>query len=686
MPRHPAGLIVAVLIGLLLAIALGPGDSVARPGELLAVEGGTQWLELGPHLMLLEDPARTLSDQDVATLPDSAFTPATSEIPTIGVTRSAWWARVAVRPPPRADDFRIVSADPEVFRIDLTQFDATLARVGQASTGILVEPWQRMSGGRRFILPVWLKPGQDAILVFRIESPAALQLGFALATREAMEDIAQDDWLLLGAFFATLLTSGIYIAVAWLSLRERALLVLLAALGCLSAWLAVYDGMVRELVTPDYGPLFFDLGTCALGLGSLLLLEFVREFLDLRRQAPDLDRWLSLARAGPIATFVAAALDRHLLSFVSALAATTLLILILVVAALCWRRRLPLSEVFLAAWSLPSLTSIAFGLSHLGILPGTTWTYEGAHLGIAAWAMMSAVGVAYMLATRQADREQRLRSHRDVLEQRVADRTEALQAALQAAQQADIAKSAFLATMSHELRTPLNAILGFSEIIRDQSMGPNAMGQYREYATHIHDAGSHLLNLISDILDLSKISAGRLELHPEPVDPAEQVEAAMEMFHRDAAQRGISLSGPAWPQGAPAEPLLFQADRRAIRQMLLNLMSNALKFTPRGGNVRVEIERLPDGEVTLAVIDTGIGMDAAGLAKALEPFGQVDGPISRSEPGTGLGLPIVKALIEAHGGRLIVRTALGHGTAMVLVFPAALVGPARPAQPAPAAA
>lgn len=245
-----------------------------------------------------------------------------------------------------------------------------------------------------------------------------------------------------------------------------------------------------------------------------------------------------------------------------------------------------------------------------------------------------------------------------------------LAAARDAAQAANVAKSRFLATMSHELRTPLNAILGFSELIEKETFGPAGSPQYLEYARIIHESGSHLLSLIGDVLDLSKIEAGKMELKRETSNVAELLEESVRLAGaiRDGHPRGPK------PQIKIAADLpVLVADRRATIQMIVNLLSNALKFTPAEGYVTLEAGRSGDGGLFVAVTDSGIGIAAADIPKALAPFSQVDDGRTRSQGGTGLGLPIVKSLIELHGGRFVLESEPGRGTRATLHFPPAAV-------------
>jgi two-component system cell cycle sensor histidine kinase PleC len=243
-------------------------------------------------------------------------------------------------------------------------------------------------------------------------------------------------------------------------------------------------------------------------------------------------------------------------------------------------------------------------------------------------------------------------------------REEELSRALTAETRANAAKSDFLALMSHELRTPLNAIIGFSEILGTEMFGPLGHPRYREYSNDVHGAGKHLLALINDILDLSKAEAGKFELTCEEIVPADIVSECLRLTRGKAHEGSLRLTSDL----APGLPNLM-VDRLRFKQALLNLCSNAIKFTPPGGKVHVTADQTEDGSFVLAVRDTGIGMTPEQIPMALEPFRQVSSPFARNVEGTGLGLALVKSLIECHDGKLEIESALHRGTTVRLILP-----------------
>jgi len=244
------------------------------------------------------------------------------------------------------------------------------------------------------------------------------------------------------------------------------------------------------------------------------------------------------------------------------------------------------------------------------------------------------------------------------------------EAARAAAEDANRAKSDFLATMSHELRTPLNAILGFSEILKDRPFGEMHPDRIADYAGDIHTSGAHLLNLINDVLDLAKIEAGKLEIEPVAIDLEDLLESTTRLVAVRAEHHQLKLR-----LAVPAPPPALVADERAVKQIAFNLLSNAIKFTSPGGTITVRAEPCPDGGAAIVVADTGCGIPADQIERVMRPFEQAHNSYARSAGGTGLGLALVQALTELHGGRVDLHSAVGVGTTVSVHFPA------RPAVP-----
>src|SRR4051812_15125154 len=331
----------------------------------------------------------------------------------------------------------------------------------------------------------------------------------------------------------------------------------------------------------------------------------------------------------------------------------------------------------LFAGSIPVTTAVALnfmlrGTMHSYILAGMAVTAQG-YFAMLAYRLYSTT-----LATLEA------RAEKDALIGELEQAKAKSDEARRHAEAANLAKSRFLAQMSHELRTPLNAILGFSEVMKSEVFGPHAVPTYKEYAADIHDSGVHLLNLINEILDLSRIEAGRYELNEEAVSLAHIVEDCHHLLKLRARNRGITIH----EVFESALPRLW-ADERAVRQICLNLLSNAIKFTPQGGEVWLKVGWTASGGQYMSVKDNGPGIPEEEISIVLASFGQGSNAIKSAEQGTGLGLPIAKNLIDLHGGTFTLKSKLREGTEVIVTFQAErvmsalgpFVEPSPPTQP-----
>src|SRR3954470_4394061 len=335
---------------------------------------------------------------------------------------------------------------------------------------------------------------------------------------------------------------------------------------------------------------------------------------------------------------------------------TLLMFLMLLVVAVSSMLAASLPIAALAA-TTPVTCAIALNFS----LGGTFDNYILALLAVAAegyFALLAHRLHSTTLATLEA------RAEKDALIGELEQAKAISDEARHRAESANVAKSRFLAQMSHELRTPLNAILGFSEVMKSEIFGAHAVAVYKEYAGDIHNSGVHLLNLINEILDLSRIEAGRYELNEEAVDLALVVADCPRLLQLRAHNRGISIHEAFEPE----LPRLW-ADERACRQICLNLLSNAIKFTPQGGEVWLKVGWTAAGGQYMSVKDNGPGIPDDEIPIVLASFGQGTNAIKSAEQGTGLGLPIAKNLVDLHGGTFTLKSKVRFGTEVIVTFP-----------------
>ena len=317
-------------------------------------------------------------------------------------------------------------------------------------------------------------------------------------------------------------------------------------------------------------------------------------------------------------------------------------------------------------------------------MPVAVYAYAGARLWMPVEAIMLALLVVALpffgYVARHLNRSSvmllSVRTEKDALIAELETAKAMSDEARRRAEEANLAKSRFLASMSHELRTPLNAILGFSEVMANEVLGPMGNPTYRDYAADVHDSGQHLLDLINEILDLSRIEAGRYQLNEEPVSLLTIVEDCCHMMELRARNKDIRIV-----QDFEASlPRLF-ADERAVRQVALNLLSNAIKFTPTAGEVRVRVGWTAGGGQYVSIKDNGPGIPADEIPVVLSAFGQGSIAIKSAEQGTGLGLPIVQGLIAMHGGEFELNSRLREGTEAIAIFPPTRVMEELPALP-----
>lgn len=400
---------------------------------------------------------------------------------------------------------------------------------------------------------------------------------------------------------------------------------------------------------------------------KVLLLELCRRFLALPRAEIDVRVWrrrfvaVELLNGMTWAGFALVGIGSHMLSSPAGVFSAHVFIFAMLIVILAIRMTFSSSILpIMHAGTIPVTVAVVARLSYLGIEMGDPLYFALATMaiGVHLYFIFLAIGLKSTAQAMLAFRDQK-----DALIAELEEEKARSDEARRRAEAANMAKSRFLATMSHELRTPLNAIMGFSEVMKAEILGPMENPTYREYAGNIHDSGSHLLNLINEILDLSRIEAGRYDLHEEPLRLADIAADGHRLLQLRANNKNLRVI----EDFATLPPVW--ADSRAMRQIVLNLMSNAFKFTPQGGTVKLTVGVTPQGSHFISVRDTGPGIPREEIPKVMQAFGQGSLAVNSAEGGTGLGLPIVKNLIELHGGRFELRSELRKGTEAIVFLP-----------------
>jgi len=450
-----------------------------------------------------------------------------------------------------------------------------------------------------------------------------------------------------GLFYGLLLALILYNLMLLVSVRDR-LYLYYALYGIMfGVWLLAYDGFIFEYVGPEGGWWSNNGLATSLSLSLLFGAQFARSFLDTARFAPWSDRLLMIfAVSGGVFTIFSA--TGWLVPYQAVLSSISVMAIFLASTVLFVAVRALLAgyrsaRFFLFAWAALLVSLVVFPLRNFGLLPHAFLIAYSVHIGLALDLVLLSLALGDRINLMK--REARLA------------RTEA-----RAMEIASKHKSEFLANMSHELRTPLNAILGFSEMLRERYFGELTAKQ-AEYVNDIREAGDHLLALINDILDLSKVEAGRMDLDVSDFNVASAVDAAIILVKERAARQGIAVE-----KNVDASLGLIRGDERKVRQILLNLLSNAVKFTPAGG--RVIVEAVPKGQmVEMAVTDTGVGIAPEDQRAVFEEFKQVGKDLARKAEGTGLGLALTKRFVELHGGSIRLQSAPGKGSTFFFTLP-----------------
>jgi signal transduction histidine kinase len=625
-------LLRAVFACLVVALA-GPATARPPPPPLPGTDGP---VALGRYLEILEDRDGKLTLQEVR---GAKFEPSQTDTPNFGFTRSAIWLRFRLPDAVQgASELLLEIRWPNLDRIELFLPGNRSVLAGDAF------PWRAREVKHRNHVFRISPMASESDYYLRVESAGTLTIPAHLWRPETFVSHDRDAQLLFGMFYGLALALVLYNLMLYVSVRDRTYLYYILYASTFALFLSSLDGLAFEYLWPE--------NVWAANKGSVLTIavslvcaaQFSRSFLGTPRTAPRFDR----ALLAIIAAAVLLMAGSWTLSQGHMVRAATLLVMIFTpitfaaaISAL-WNGYRP-ARYFVLAWGALIAGTFTFTLRNLAILPHNAFTIYSMYVGFGLDVLLLSFALGDRINAMKREGEL-ARSQASAME--IASRH----------------KSEFLANMSHELRTPLNAIIGFSEVLRERYFGPLAEKQ-AEYVNDIHSAGRHLLSLINDILDLSKVEAGRMELELSDFDLPAALDDSLTLIKERALRGGITLEKEVHPAiGA------IRADERKLKQIMLNLLSNAVKFTAEGGRVSVAA-KLNGGNVEISVSDTGVGIAPEDHAAVFEEFKQVGRDSARKAEGTGLGMALTKRFVELHGGSIRLQSTPGKGSIFSFILP-----------------
>jgi len=664
----------------MLVLGLLPG-SVSAAGPVVLDDRHGDY-RLGTHLELLEDPDRRFTIEDV-TRPErtSAFVTNRSEVPNFGLTHSAYWARFRLRNESATeDDWLLEVAWPATDRVAVYLPDVSGGfTVKEAGDWLPFTAWDVRYRNPTFRLP--LPAGWEGAVYLRFEGEDTMLLPVTIWSPRAFEVKRRGESFSYGFYYGVIFILIAYNLVLLVTLWDRNYLYYVLLIGAWGLYHASLSGLATQYLWPNSPALARWSIHVAAGLAFIFSALFARSFLMTRSYAPVLDRcllWLALVGIAFLCVWPWLGEVR---TFIPIAGATGLLGAILLLAAgfRSWRAGYRPARYYLLTWTVAIAALFVWALRGYGFVPSNFVTDRAFELVVLSTAITLSLGLADRVNLLRSDLEVSVQDKGRLLDEvqelnrgleyRIGERTADLarrsEELGEKSRQLEVAnrhKSEFLANMSHELRTPLNAIIGFSEVLLARMFG-QLNDRQAGYVDDIRDSGRHLLSLINDILDLSKIEAGRMELELSRFDLPAAVGNALTLVRERAQHHGIELR-------CQLEDGLEEvvADERKVKQVLVNLLSNAVKFTPQGGTVEVRVSRR-DGALEIDVSDTGVGIAPKDQEAIFEEFRQVGGDGPRNGEGTGLGLSLAKRLVELHGGHIRVYSEVGKGSTFTFDLP-----------------
>lgn len=632
MPCNRIGWLIGCCIALLAVLCPAQAEPLSiTPGDAKQILNTRldYWRETAPSL--------TMADM-ISRHPQIEWLSQTRTVPDFGFSRDVIWLRIDIHNTAAVPLRRYLEIDYSMLdRVELVVLEDQTVRQ-QFLTGDAFPFAQRPIISRNLVFPLAFQPGRQATLLFRVESTSALRTPMILWEVPAFEQNKDRRNFGNGLFYGGLLIMTLYNFFIWLSVRLRSYLYYVLYVVSFIALVGQLDGYWFRFLWPEnvwwqnqcVGPLIL--------APIFLAVEFSRQFLELARHAPILNRiFIAYALTALSGTLLGFVVDYQLLVKPSLLLSMAGAILVLASGILMLHRGHRAARYFVAAWGSLLVMVVIYDLSKLGIIPSNDFTESLLKIG----EFLEVLLLSFALADRiNIERDEKAKAEKAIYQAQAESR----------------AKSEFLATMSHEIRTPLNGVIGMSEILKTSNLGDTE----RYYANVIHSSGKALLSIINDVLDLSKIEAGRMSIEHIEFNLDSLVNDVIQTFSLAAERKQLALL----VHIHPTVPSQLHGDPTRIRQILLNLVGNAVKFTDKGF-VKIEVtceQRAQTMLLHCSVQDTGIGLTAEQQQLLFQAFSQADASIARQYGGSGLGLNICKKLTELMGGSIGVESTPGMGS------------------------
>jgi len=625
------------------------------PGRAYSVTDASGPVRLPGILDVLEDRSGALTIEDVsaADVPgaqtEELFRPLGQDNPYLGFQDSVWWGRFTLtNPSDEAATLILQMMFPVIDRIELYEPLGSNPdyRVWVQGDSVLQKSIKGVQG-RLPSFRLRLPAGESRTYYLRISGESALSFeGRIWGADSFIDSKAQSfDGNLL--FFGVLLTSAFYCLFLFFVFRDQSHLMFGIAILAVAVHQAEFGGYLSAYLWPE--STWISNFTVILSVSVILaaLARFTARFLNLASTAPYANTFFKgLQVLGPVVTILSF-VDYHTAGRILILGIVLGNFMALAVSVYLWAKGMVYARIYALSWAIFCIFAVVAGAERLGLFVMSPAFDMMFRLGISVSVIILASAFYDRFRVLSEANQRRYKKARD----------EAIAASR--------AKSTFLATMSHELRTPLNAVIGFSEILAREDEGSAGTRKSREYALSILDSGRHLLSIINNLLMLSRIEAGHVTLDEKCIELPELLRRCLKMVQEKADESEITLKADV------VEPLpALRCDEKLVQDVLVNLLQNAVKFTPMGGRVELQASMEPTDLLSISISDTGIGIAEQDMKRVLEPFTQIGSHLTREHGGLGLGLTIVNAILGLHQGHLLVESEVGKGSKFTVLFPA----------------